>query len=343
MDLLAAYLDWLKTVVLSHVLSPSPVLSLSSLYGALVLSAGWVLWRHRDRARPVSAKLLARALFPRKLFCTSSLTDAKLFVLNTFIFGLMLGWIVLSSAAIAGFVHGALSAASGGSNAPAIGELPSRVLVTLALFVAYELGYWTDHYLSHRIPFLWEFHKTHHSAEVLTPLTVARMHPVDAIVYQNIQGFVLGVAAGVVTWMLGRAPDPYEIGGSNLFIVSIGHLWGHLQHSHIWLPFRGVAGRVLASPAHHQLHHSTDPAHFNKNMGNFLSFWDWVFGTLLIPDAKQPKLNFGVEPKSERTHTLREELVAPLGHAVAHIVPSATAAGAGAVERAASRGAARPT
>lgn len=321
MDFLASYLDWAKAVVLSHLLSPAPVLSLSSLYAALVFSAGWVLWRHRRRARPIRARLLVRALFPRKFFSTSSLTDAKLFVLNTFVFGLMAGWIVVSSTAIAGFVHGALASALGGSHEPAIGELASRMLVTLVLFLAYELGYWTDHTLSHRIPFLWEFHKTHHSAEVLTPLTIARMHPVDAVVYQNIQGLVLGIAAGAVTWAVGRPPDPFEIGGSNLFIVSIGHLWGHLQHSHIWLPFRGIAGRVLASPAHHQLHHSTNPAHFNKNMGNFLSLWDWLFGTLLIPDQRQPKLNFGVEPKSPRTHTLHEELAAPLGHAVLHLMP----------------------
>ena len=48
------------------------------------------------------------------------------------------------------------------------------------LFLAYELGYWLNHYLSHRIAFLWEFHKVHHSATVLTPLTNFRVHPICA-------------------------------------------------------------------------------------------------------------------------------------------------------------------
>ncbi len=45
------------------------------------------------------------------------------------------------------------------------------------------------------------------------------------------------------------------------------YLTAQLQHSEIWIPFTGVWGRLFMSPAHHQLHHSADPAHFNCNMG----------------------------------------------------------------------------
>src|ERR1039458_8498353 len=42
--------------------------------------------------------------------------------------------------------------------------------------------------LFHAIPALWEFHKVHHSAEVLTPLTEMRTHPVEIIAFMNIIG-----------------------------------------------------------------------------------------------------------------------------------------------------------
>ena len=55
--------------------------------------------------------------------------------------------------------------------------------MTVTLFLAYELGYWLNHYVPHRVPFLWEFHKVHHSATVLTPLTNFRVHPVYMCIF----------------------------------------------------------------------------------------------------------------------------------------------------------------
>ena len=65
------------------------------------------------------------------------------------------------------------------------------------------------------------------------------------------------------------------------------------------------------SPAHHQIHHSRNPAHFNKNLGSCLALWDWMFGTLYIPAAKREPLEFGVEPDRPHAHTIRGELIAP--------------------------------
>ena len=53
---------------------------------------------------------------------------------------------------------------------------------TLALFLAYDLGFFIDHSLKHRFPALWELHKAHHSAEVLTPLVNFRVDLVDLLI-----------------------------------------------------------------------------------------------------------------------------------------------------------------
>ena len=145
---------------------------------------------------------------------------------------MLLGWAIISDAnrqsprerCADGHVRGTLPKTG-------LNELTSQAIVTVFLFLAYELGYWVDHYLSHRIPVLWEFHKVHHTAEVLSPLTNFRMHPVDSVVFANILAIVLGVTGGVLAYLqLGR---PFEVGGTNLILVVFYFVTVHLQHSHV--------------------------------------------------------------------------------------------------------------
>jgi hypothetical protein len=75
------------------------------------------------------------------------------------------------------------------------------------------------------------------------------------------------------------------------------------------------------SPAHHQIHHSSDPIHFNKNLGSCLAVWDWLFGTLYVPGKAREKLSFGVEPDRQEAHTLRGEFFLPFHRAAACLLP----------------------
>jgi sterol desaturase/sphingolipid hydroxylase (fatty acid hydroxylase superfamily) len=70
--------------------------------------------------------------------------------------------------------------------------------------------------------------------------------------------------------------------------------YGHLRHSNMWIAFNGFAGRILQSPAHHQLHHSANPIHYDRNLGFALAVWDWAFGTLVIPESTRQQIVFGV-------------------------------------------------
>jgi hypothetical protein len=53
-------------------------------------------------------------------------------------------------------------------------SLGPRLAVTLAVLVIADLAFFLSHLAQHKIRALWEFHKVHHSAEVLFPLTVFR-------------------------------------------------------------------------------------------------------------------------------------------------------------------------
>ena len=198
-------------------------------------------------------------------------------------------------------------------------------MTTVALFLGYEFAYWLDHYLSHRVPILWHFHAVHHSAESLSPLTTFRVHPVDTIVFSNIAGLTLGSILAVLDFLFGGHSADFKIGGTNALLLIGFMLLTTLQHSHFWISFQGIWGKLFISPAHHQIHHSDDPAHFNTNLGSTLAIWDWIFGTLYLPAPKREKLVFGVagmpQPHGLATTMLRpfseaaRELRRPADHA----------------------------
>ncbi len=56
-------------------------------------------------------------------------------------------------------------------------SLAQHLFFTFLVILVYDFGYTSLHFAFHKVPFLWRFHKVHHSAEVLAPLTVA-MHQI---------------------------------------------------------------------------------------------------------------------------------------------------------------------
>jgi len=162
-----------------------------------------------------------------------------------------------------------------GPRAPA--HWPVWTILTIATvlqLLAYELAYWFGHFLFHKVPALWEFHKVHHSAEVMTTLTELCQHPVEIIAFVNLIGFATGIVFGVMTYAFGPGVQPFTLLNGNILLMMFLITYGHLRHSHMWIPFTGVAGRILQSPAHHQLHHSDDPSTMTRT-----SAMRWLCGT----------------------------------------------------------------
>jgi sterol desaturase/sphingolipid hydroxylase (fatty acid hydroxylase superfamily) len=308
---------WLTTILQSQFLAPGSTSSLESLLCALAVAVVFLACRRRGRGRPLRARVLVRALFPRRLIeSASTKADAGFLVFNIFMAGALFGWALLSSHQICLLTDGLLRRTFGAPRWGALGGLPGQAIMTLGLFLAYELGYWIDHYLKHRVPILWAFHKVHHTAEVLSPMTNFRVHPVDSVIFLNIVALVTGLAQGALGYGLGQAAQPLSMAGTNAIFLLFLFLMVHLQHSHIWMAATGFWGRVILSPAHHQIHHSSDPAHFNRNFGSCLSVWDWVFGTLHVPARSRERLTFGVEGVTGDPHGVTGGLITPFVEAV---------------------------
>jgi sterol desaturase/sphingolipid hydroxylase (fatty acid hydroxylase superfamily) len=303
-------------------LSPGSNFSIYSLAAGFCVGFGFLAWRRKQRRGHVRLATLARAFFSRRLLLDRS-TKADLFYfgVNVFVTGLLIGWACLATGQVADFTQGALVDRFGFRPELDAPNWLLRGVMTVIGFLAFEFGYWFDHYLKHRVPFLWEMHKTHHTAARLTPFTVWRVHPLDSLMFTNVVALCVGLSCGVAAFAMGEHVPVFSLGGTNGFLVIFFFTFVHLQHSEVWLPLRGLAGRLLMSPAHHQIHHSIDPAHYNSNMGNALAIYDWLFGTLLVPSAESPRLAFGVEEPGVDHHSVTELVLSPFANVARALIP----------------------
>lgn len=304
---------------------PGSQFSLYSLGCAVAVAACFLYFRQRRRRGRASLAAVLRALCPRRVWLhRSTRADAGCLLFNTLSLGGLVAWAAVSTGTVAGWTAAGLERSFGPTRPTALPDWVARGGATALFFLAYEFGYYLDHYLKHRVPFLWEMHRPHHTAEVLTPLTAFRVHPLDSLTFALALALTGGTTAGAVNFGLGKPVLELTLDGINVLLVGFFYAYVHLQHSEVWIPFRGWAGRVFMSPAHHQLHHSSDPAHFNRNLGSCLAVWDWAFGTLSVPAARSPGLRFGVDDAGPSPHAPSRLLLAPVARvarAVARMRP----------------------
>jgi len=280
-----------------------------SLVGAMLFAGALALRRRGSApgrsglaARLARLRAFRRLAFTRRVWAhPSAKLDYRLFFVTTFFYATGAVELVVTSHAVeAGVVAGLDRLFGPVAHAPAGPAV--IVLVTLADLLVFEFAYWFIHWLLHRVPALWAFHALHHSAEVLTPFTEWRQHPVELFLFPAINAVIVGGFFGLTHHLLGPDAQPISLFGFDVLqFVGVMTIL-HLRHTHLWITVPDVLARIVQTPAHHQIHHSADPKHFDTNLGLFLSLWDWVFGTLWIPrDADRRSLVLGIgEGKAHR-------------------------------------------
>ena len=127
------------------------------------------------------------------------------------------------------------------------------------------------------------------------------MHPVDELLTGLSTALTVGAATGVTTLLLGTAVEPMQFFQVNAILFLYYFAGYNLRHTHIWLNYPRGMLNVLISPAQHQIHHSRDAVHFDKNLGFMFSFWDRITGTLYIPETKE-ELTFGLSDGEDRAY-----------------------------------------
>lgn len=276
---------------------------------SFVLIAGAVyLWRRETIG--FRAWLFPRAIWTHK----STRLDLTLFTLGQLMqfFGVLTRFVAtpLMATWIAGLIP----------FAPLGGATLSPVTLALLFWVISEFATYWNHRAHHQISAIWPLHAVHHSAAVMTPFTAYRQHPVAILTSVSFHSVITGMLLGLLVGVLDPNASIAKIAGANAFIVAANLTVSNFHHTHIWISFGPWIERIFISPAQHQVHHSKDPAHFNKNYGQILAVWDWMFGTLYVTQAKE-NVTFGLDGKADAslmTHRLSLVLWDPLRRVLVH-------------------------
>jgi sterol desaturase/sphingolipid hydroxylase (fatty acid hydroxylase superfamily) len=148
------------------------------------------------------------------------------------------------------------------------GTLPtSGVLAVMLWLCLQDFCRYASHFLLHKVPALWNFHKVHHAAEDFNIITGNRLSLAENFFHSIIEFALLGFIIGI--------PAPHVV----LAVLFIRNTLNLLEHSDLPWDY-GVLGYVIVSPRFHRMHHSSHVVDADTNFGAIFSFWDYLFGTV---------------------------------------------------------------
>lgn len=292
-----------------------------SFLGISLLVFIYLAWRSQTGFWLTVKQVLTKRIW----WSASSKADYRYFIINGLLFPLIVGPVLIGGAELGSGITAMLTSLFGAveSRPPSdTGRVLLLLSYTLVFFLLHDFGRYLAHWAQHKYSWLWQFHKVHHSAEVLTPITSFRAHPVDLLLMSLGASLFTGIALGIYDW-LWHGYFGYWVFLGNHVLIAIYKLFGNLRHSHVWLSY-GPLDRVFVSPAMHQIHHSSLPEHRDKNMGFALSIWDGWFGTRFIAGERM-EFPMGIGDGSDaKWHSVRSMYVRPFTELYQRILASKT-------------------
>ena len=153
-----------------------------------------------------------------------------------------------------------------------------KTLITLA-FMDFMLYVW--HLLNHEMPFLWRFHRVHHSDLNMDVSTATRFHFGELLISAAIKISLI-----------------YFLGADVIGVVifeSLLVLAAQFQHSSLKVSkrFEVYYWTLFVPPSMHRIHHSVVIKERNTNYGTIFSLWDRFLGTMLS-QVDQDRIKIGV-------------------------------------------------
>jgi sterol desaturase/sphingolipid hydroxylase (fatty acid hydroxylase superfamily) len=149
-----------------------------------------------------------------------------------------------------------------------------EVAVTLIVFDGLDYGW---HRLNHRVPFLWNFHRMHHSDTQVDVTTSLRFHPGELLISSAVKFF----------WILLWGPTFLS------FMIFETAVTAYSQFHHSNLDFRDSVEKGLRwfhmTPRLHASHHTETLRTRDANFSTIFLIWDRIFGTLKESDREEMK------------------------------------------------------
>jgi len=145
-------------------------------------------------------------------------------------------------------------------------------LQLLVFFIILDFVQWFTHVLLHRFPFLWRFHKVHHSVKEMGFAAHLRYHWMENIFYKPLKTFGVMIIGGF---------EPNQAFIIHFITIAIGHL-NHANIKITWGPLK----YIFNNPVMHLYHHAyvLPKGRLGMNYGISLSIWDYIFKTNYIPE-----------------------------------------------------------
>ncbi|MDX1327388.1 MAG: sterol desaturase family protein [Arenibacter sp.] len=153
-----------------------------------------------------------------------------------------------------------------------LSSLPNWLQLVL-FFLVLDFVQWYTHMLLHKYPFLWQFHKIHHSVKEMGFAAHLRFHWMENVLYKPLKTFGVMILGGF---------EPEQAYLVHFFAITIGHL----NHANIKITY-GPLKYLLNNPVMHLYHHAYELPEGKKNGVNYgisLSVWDYIFKTNYIPE-----------------------------------------------------------
>ena len=152
---------------------------------------------------------------------------------------------------------------------------------TLATVVFMDFMLYVWHLLNHEMPFLWRFHRVHHTDLNMDVSSATRFHIGELAI-----SAVLKIS---LVFFLGA--DMLSV----LLFETLLVFTAQFQHSSLTVSqwFEKIYWVLFVPPSMHRIHHSVVIKQRDSNYGTIFSIWDRILGTL-ITDVEQGRIRIGV-------------------------------------------------
>jgi len=284
---------------------------------SIFIASAWFMINKKLSLKKTLIKIFDKKIF----FSKSAKSDYKIFLINQLIMMIVSPFLItqLTIATALYFYFHTIDWLNAGMF---IGVAKIYIVLTFTVFqfTIDDFSKYIIHRFMHKWPVLWALHKVHHSATVLTPMTVFRTHPLEGIIFSLRSAITQAIGISLFFYLFGNSVSLYTVVGVNVFVFIFNILGSNLRHSHIGIRYWKWLEYIFISPAQHQLHHSVAFEHHDKNFGAALAVWDWLFGSL-HHSVEFETLHLGIKKdQKETTHNLKSLYFDPIYEIKKHII-----------------------
>jgi sterol desaturase/sphingolipid hydroxylase (fatty acid hydroxylase superfamily) len=162
-----------------------------------------------------------------------------------------------------------------------IWQLPVWLKLILGVILFDFVTYWF-HRIAHKVPFLWRFHRVHHSDTTMDASTNFRAHPLELMFWFGTSNIIAAAIFGLDLLSLGL-----------YFLVATPFFF--LEHANLRFPtwIDKTFGLIFTTPNLHKIHHEQDQYFTDSNFADIFILWDRFFGTYKYKPAHEIK--FGLK------------------------------------------------